>query len=200
MRFARTSVVCSGMVAMGCLFALPGHAESYLVLGDSVEPGSVSGLAATEKKINVGEFDAPYLLFFDGDSGARIEQPHCHDLRRDQGRHLGRRQGKPCDIEVDAKALVSGLGYGDSKTAAIAQDGNFGIRLYIAEVRADDSVIALNHCEQDKHTNCAAWRAAVNCPAGHIASGLRVHHRDDYFTGLGLKCRKVEVGSQPHKS
>lgn len=241
MSYTRTSVVCSGMVAMGCLFAFPSHAGSYLVLGDSTEPASISGFAATERKINVGEFDTTYQLFSTGTQAHGSSSQTVTTYAGIKGITWSEDNDKPCDMKVDAKELVSGLVYGDSKTAAVARDGEFGIcggklgnekrvqlsgaaryvrgvqvcttdkkdsddnrlkgiRLYIAEVKADGSVTALNNYEQDQHTNCVVWRTTVNCPSGHIASGVRVHHRDGYFTGLGLKCRKVEVSSQPHKS
>lgn len=75
-----------------------------------------------------------------------------------------------------------------------------GIRLYSADAKSDGLVTFLNNYEQDKHTHCATWRSTVTCPAGSIAPGLNVHHRDGSFTGLGLKWRRVEVSSQPHKS
>lgn len=237
----RTSQVGRGMVVLCLLMAFPTYADSYLVLGDSTEPAGISGFAATEKKINVGEFDTTYELFSTGTQAHGSSTRTVTTYAGIKGITWREDKDKPCDMVVDAKELVSGLVYGDSKTAAVAPNGDFGIcggkpgnekrvrlsaaahyvrgvqvcttdkknsddnrlkgiRLYIAEVKADGSVTALNNYEQDRHTNCAVWRTTVSCPAGHIASGVRVHHRGGYFTGLGLKCRKVEVGSQPHKS
>lgn len=135
MSFARMSVVCGGMVAwwhggmvaMGCLFALPSHAESYPVLGDAVEPDSVSGFAATENKINVGEFDTPYQLFSTGTQAHGSSSRTVTTYAGIKGVTWSEDKDKPCDIEVDAKELVSGLVYGDSKTPAVARDGEFGI-------------------------------------------------------------------------
>ena len=241
MSITRTSIVCSGVATIGLLLASPGHAENYLILGDSSAPGSVSGFAAAEKKINVGEFDTTYQLFSTGTQDHGSDSRTVTTYAGIKGVTWSEDKDKPCRIEVDAKELASELVYGDSRTPAVARDGSFeicsgkagnekavrfskasyyvrgvqvcttdkkdsddnrlkGIRLYIADVKPDGSVTFLNNYEQDKHTNCATWRSTVSCPAGSIASGLNVHHRDGYFTGLGLKCRKVEVNSQPHKS
>ena len=237
----RTLQVCSGMVVLCLLAAFPSRADSYLILGDSTEPSSISGFAGTEKKINVGEFDTTYEVYSTGTQSHGAGSHTVTTYAGIKGITWSEDKDKPCDIRVNAKELVSGLVYGDSKTAAVAKDGVFeicggnpgntksvqfsnanyyvrgvqvcttdkknsddnrlkGIRLYIAEVKSDGSVSALGNYEQDLHTNCATWRSTVTCPTGHIATGMRVHHRDGYFTGLGLKCRKVEVGSQPHKS
>jgi hypothetical protein len=46
--------------------------------------------------------------------------------------------------------------------------------------------------QEVKHTNCKEWHDAVACPAGQIATRLRVHYNSEYdITGLALICRKV---------
>jgi len=52
-----------------------------------------------------------------------------------------------------------------------------------------------------EHTHCKKWHGKVSCPAGYIASGLKIytHYQEDYFRGLGLKCRKVELSTTPYK-
>jgi len=74
-----------------------------------------------------------------------------------------------------------------------------GIKLYAAEVNANGSVAALNAFEKSEHTNCKIWHPAVECSAGAIVSGLRLYEKDGAFTGLGLKCRRVEVSASPNK-
>lgn len=74
-----------------------------------------------------------------------------------------------------------------------------GIRIYAAEVRSDGTVEALDVERDDKHINCKQWHSPIYCPTGYIVSGLKVHHRNDYFTGLGIKCRRIEKAKTPFK-
>jgi hypothetical protein len=74
-----------------------------------------------------------------------------------------------------------------------------GIRVHAAEVGSDGTVQALDVDRDDMHVNCKQWHAPVYCPAGHIVSGLQVHHRNGYFTGLGIKCRRVATAETPFK-
>lgn len=74
-----------------------------------------------------------------------------------------------------------------------------GIRIYAAEVNADGSVKALNTFEDNKHSHCEKWHAPVYCPAAHLVTGLKLYHKDDAFTGLGIKCRKVLSAESPFK-
>jgi hypothetical protein len=74
-----------------------------------------------------------------------------------------------------------------------------GIRIYAAEIDANGRVNALDVDRDDAHVNCRQWHAPIYCPAGHIVSGLQVHHRQGYFTGLGIKCRQVVTAATPFK-
>ncbi len=74
-----------------------------------------------------------------------------------------------------------------------------GIRIYAAEVKPNGSVEALDVDRDDMHTNCKQWHAPIYCPTGYIVSGLKVHHRNDYFTGLGIKCRRIATAKTPFK-
>ena len=74
-----------------------------------------------------------------------------------------------------------------------------GIRIYAAQVNGDGSVEELDVDRDDDHTNCKQWHSPLYCPAGYIVSGLKVHHRDNYFTGLGIKCRRIETAESPLK-
>lgn len=230
-------------LGMVVLTSAPGHAENYVVLGDTSEPASVSGFLGTLQRVNVGEFSITYELFStspqDSGSSSRTLTTHAgiHGITWSEDKD------KPCDIEVDAKELVDGRQAGDSKTAVLAADGHFeickgskgnaktvqfsnsryflhgigvcttdhkdsadnrlkGIRIYATEVKANGTLNRMNNYEQNKHTNCndKYWRTPVYCPSGYIASGLKVHHRDGYFTGIGLKCRKIELSSSPNLS
>ena len=66
-----------------------------------------------------------------------------------------------------------------------------GIKIFAAKVTTDGQVTELTTFEKNEHTNCAKWRKAVYCPAGHVAHGIQIHHTDGYFRGLAVKCRKV---------
>lgn len=76
-----------------------------------------------------------------------------------------------------------------------------GLRIYPARVDADGTVTALSTYEEVRHTNCPAsgWHPVASCPAGHIATGLRVHHNGDWFRGISLKCRLVTKADSPYK-
>jgi hypothetical protein len=41
------------------------------------------------------------------------------------------------------------------------------------------------------HTNCNTWHAPVFCPAGQVATRLRIHHTGDEVRALSLGCRVV---------
>lgn len=75
-----------------------------------------------------------------------------------------------------------------------------GIRIYVAQLSADGTVKALNTFEDNKHNHCEKWHAPVYCPAAHLLTGLKLHYKDDTFTGLGIKCRKVLTADSPFKS
>lgn len=69
-----------------------------------------------------------------------------------------------------------------------------GIKIYPAKVQRDGTVTNLSASEADEQAHCKIWHRAVYCPNGYIASKVRAHYKDDYFTGLSLRCRKVVVG------
>ncbi len=53
---------------------------------------------------------------------------------------------------------------------------------------------------EEWHRNCKGnWDSVVSCPAGYIASGVKIYtdYQDKFIRGLGLKCRKVELGRSP---
>lgn len=234
---------CSIALGLGFLVSASSHAANYVVLGDTLEPDSISGFLGTMHRINVGEFSVTYELF---STGTQAHGSSSRTLTTYAGIHgitWSEDKDKPCDIEVDAKELVSGRRVGDSNTAVVAKDGHFeickgskgntkevqfsnskyylhgigicttdkkdstenrlkGIRIYPTEVKDDGTLNRMSNYVQNKHTNCndKYWRTPVYCPTGYIASGLKVHHRDGYFTGIGLKCRKVGLASSPNES
>ncbi len=49
---------------------------------------------------------------------------------------------------------------------------------------------------KNEHKNCKIWHNKVSCPAGYIASGIKVYTDQEsrYFRGLSLKCRRVSLG------
>ncbi|NWG38511.1 MAG: hypothetical protein HXY27_00885 [Hydrogenophilaceae bacterium] len=102
----------------------------------------------------------------------------------------------------NSKHYVHGIGVCTTDKKDSTENRLKGIRIYPTEVKDDGTLNRMSNYVQNKHTNCndKYWRKPVNCPTGYIASGLRVHHRDGYFTGIGLKCRKVELGNSPNKS
>lgn len=74
-----------------------------------------------------------------------------------------------------------------------------GLRLFGATIDAAGRVTAAEGSPREvRHTNCARWHPPVKCAAGQIAIGLRIHHSDGAYTGLGLKCRAVETAPSPY--
>ncbi len=68
-----------------------------------------------------------------------------------------------------------------------------GIKIYPAKVKRDGTVTNLSTNEGDEQAHCKIWHPAVYCPGGFIASKVRAHYKDDYFTGLSLRCREVVI-------
>jgi hypothetical protein len=64
-----------------------------------------------------------------------------------------------------------------------------GIQLFGGVFAADGSFIPLLLPMITEHTNCNTWHAAVLCPAGQVATKVRVHHTGDEIRGLSLGCR-----------
>lgn len=74
-----------------------------------------------------------------------------------------------------------------------------GIRLYSSVIDNDGNVSSTGGYQGNRHTNCKVWRAPAKCPADHIVTSLKIYSKDNSYTGLGIKCRKVETASSPYK-
>lgn len=79
-----------------------------------------------------------------------------------------------------------------------ARDKIKGVRLWGRIVDPKTGVLgAENGPEEVTHTNCKEWKAKVSCPAGTVASKLRVYSSRYSFSdvgvgkGLALGCRRV---------
>ncbi|MBS0164820.1 MAG: S8 family serine peptidase [Nitrospira sp.] len=73
-----------------------------------------------------------------------------------------------------------------------------GIKVYRARVEDDGSFSMISNPSTLERPNCDdTWHEPAMCPSGTLATDLVVHIRPDgkkdVFTGLSLKCRKVEV-------
>jgi hypothetical protein len=65
-----------------------------------------------------------------------------------------------------------------------------GIQVFGATISAGGVVTAVGD-DWFSRPNCATWHAPVFCPAGQIATKVRVHRTGDEMNGLSLACRDV---------
>jgi hypothetical protein len=73
-----------------------------------------------------------------------------------------------------------------------------GVKVYRTRIEDDGSFSMISNPTTLDRPNCDDnWREPAMCPSGTVATDLVVHIRPDgkkdVFTGLSLKCRKVEV-------
>ena len=66
-----------------------------------------------------------------------------------------------------------------------------GIQVFGASIAANGTVPPLGVDDWFSRPNCATWHPAVFCPAGQIATKVRVHRTGDEINGLSLACRDV---------
>ncbi|MCA9620352.1 MAG: hypothetical protein KC731_15125 [Myxococcales bacterium] len=66
-----------------------------------------------------------------------------------------------------------------------------GIQIFGASIAANGTVTPLGVDDWFSRANCATWHAPVFCPAGQIATKVRVHRTGDEINGLSLACRDV---------
>jgi hypothetical protein len=73
-----------------------------------------------------------------------------------------------------------------------------GVKVYRTRIEDDGSFSMISNPITLERTNCDDnWREPAMCPSGTVATKLVVHIRPDgkkeVFTGLSLRCQKVEV-------
>ena len=67
-----------------------------------------------------------------------------------------------------------------------------GIQLFGGQVLSDGTFWAMDLPISFSRPNCAVWHTAVFCPAGQVATKVRIDHDGgDTMTGLSLGCRVV---------
>jgi hypothetical protein len=81
--------------------------------------------------------------------------------------------------------------YGISVCTHASSDRLKGIQLLGGIILSDGTLLALGLPMITERTNCNTWHAAAFCPAGQVATKLRVHHTGDEIRGLSLGCREV---------
>jgi len=112
-------------------------------------------------------------------------------------------KGKPGNsksvVFTNKKYFIRGVAVCTSDKKSSANDRLKGIEIYAAEIKSDGTVVALKNTEKNQHTLCKSWHTPIYCPAGEIASTLKVNYKDDYYSGLGLGCRKVGLADSPFK-
>ena len=71
-----------------------------------------------------------------------------------------------------------------------------GLRIWAESINYEQNPVTLTRHSaaiERKHTNCKKWHTPVSCKAGQVARGLRVHHNNDFFTGVALICKKLST-------
>lgn len=82
--------------------------------------------------------------------------------------------------------------YGIAVCTNSSHDRLKGIQLFGGEVENDGTFTPLGYSDYFSRTNCTDWHTAVFCPAGQVATKVRVHHNGgDEALGLSLGCRVV---------
>lgn len=66
-----------------------------------------------------------------------------------------------------------------------------GVRLFGGVIQANGTFVASGFMQEFERTNCNTWHSLVLCPAGQVATKIRVHHTGDTINALSLGCREV---------
>ncbi len=66
-----------------------------------------------------------------------------------------------------------------------------GIQIFGATISSTGVVTPVGDMDWYTRPNCQTWHPAVYCPAGQIATKVRVHRTGDEINGLSLACRDV---------
>jgi len=107
--------------------------------------------------------------------------------------------GKTVKFVDGTKRFVRGIAVCTSDKNKSSDERIKGLRVYAAKVNDDGTVERLDVNRDDRQANCKIWHAPVYCPNDYIVSALRLHQINDYFTGIGIKCRQVDTASSPLK-
>ncbi|RLB49347.1 MAG: hypothetical protein DRJ42_21255 [Deltaproteobacteria bacterium] len=63
-----------------------------------------------------------------------------------------------------------------------------GIRLFLGRHTGRDNFEPVGNPETARRDGCRTWHTRQNCPAGSVATGLRVHSTNGRVRGLALRC------------
>jgi hypothetical protein len=181
------------------------------LVGPEQQAGEVSGFGGN--RAQVGQSDELYaverLQFGEkGDKGCflKVESGNINDpsaSRKTAQLDLCDGNG-PTDRSLEYVPLLTtshdtfiyGIGACTSKTE------NFkrlkGVRVYRAKIHPDGRWDKITDEDQSfDRPNCESWKTPVFCPDGWFANEVVVSFQqngnDDIFTGLNLRCKKMEV-------
>ena len=209
-----TFITIAGSTVLGfaLLAALPSHAGDTLTLGTATVPNKISGYTG-DKKVADAYYGLKKILWEeDNDKPCYLSAEARKLSSPDEGRlaEISICKGSAGNKKIvelnEADHYVRGIAVCTTDKKDSSDNRLKGIKIYVAEVKSDGKVLALNAFEKNEHTNCSEWHAAVYCPAGHIANAVNVFYKGGdasgkggYFTGLGLKCAQViKVSDSAH--
>lgn len=200
-------------VHMGVVLALlvsAAWADVNLKFQDDATWTSVSGYAAGYKTLGAsGGYRGLYRIKWweDRDDPCKLELSTRHFNTFDTNKpsvlldstytHVGH---QPCSSPGNAKTVsLSGNTNWIYKVQVCTTDKNDtsknklkGLRIWARSIdRSPLSLTTQAAAEEIIHTNCNKWHASVVCPAGKIASRLRIYHdaAEENIRGLALECR-----------
>lgn len=81
--------------------------------------------------------------------------------------------------------------YGLAVCTHAGSDRLKGVMLFGGTISSSGVLNPLGILSDFERTNCNTWHNAVFCPAGQVATKVRVHHTGSTISGLSLGCRTV---------
>jgi hypothetical protein len=197
--FLRPALFCALFCALFAALALSAStadADARLLPGNTLSGRSGSPTAS------ITELGAPsniYALFHiswdeDGDSpcamrATKSEINGSGDIYSNDftGCTYWPSESKSVGWPYDSGIFVTGL----AVCTNAGSDRLKGIQLFGGVVLSNGVLVPGAPPMITQNPNCNTWHPPVFCPAGHVATKLRVHHTGDEIRALSLACREV---------